>query len=59
MLMGLAVSTDLPTIDFSSTMSVNSWKSIFSESFCDSMKCSRFSGGRRVPSVAAGSSSST
>ena len=48
MLMGLAVSTALPTIDFPSTPSVNSLKSILSESFCDSMKCSRLSGGARA-----------
>ena len=45
MLIGALFSTALPTIDLSSTGSVNSLKSIAIESFCDSMKCRIFWGG--------------
>ena len=55
--MGLAVSTALPTIDCSSTPSVNSWKSILSESFCDIMKWRRLPPAGVVSGRAASSSS--
>ena len=38
MLIGCPVSAACPTIDLSSTGSVNALKSILIESFCDSMK---------------------
>ena len=50
MLIGCAESAACPTIDLSSTGSVNALKSILIESFCDSMKRSRFGTGTPLSS---------
>jgi hypothetical protein len=53
MLIACPVSAAWPTIDLSSTGSVNALKSILIESFCDSMKRKRF--GTAAPSSSSSS----